>query len=146
MRNSGFPFSCFQHHCWHSISLHQWGMQHTLERWWKEVSKIESRSPLGRWRGSLVEGRRHEQWSLMTHHILTAAHFASTGPGMGLIAHFPNMIPGILPSLHICRSWPVPLQRRNQEEGKRWTGELSPAPPCCHHKHLGCLCLTLVSS
>lgn len=88
------------------------GRRSTLEGWWGEVAEVESRPPLGRWGGSLAEGRRHEQKSLMTHHTLTATHFASTGPGMGLIAYFPYMISGILPRLHICRSRPVPLQRR----------------------------------
>lgn len=101
-----------QHRCWLFPSGHLWKMQHTLERRRGEVAEVESRPPLGRWGGSLAEGRRHEQKSLTTHHTLTAAHFASMGPGMGLIACFPYMISGILPRPHICRSQPVPLQRR----------------------------------
>lgn len=87
----------------------------------REAAKLEWRS--SPWKLPRVTGGMGGTQGLRCPHSF---HFASTTPGMGLIAHIPYMEPGKLPRLHICQSQAAPPLRRNGKEGRRWTGELFP--------------------
>lgn len=52
---------------------------------------------------------------------------------MGLMARFPDSVPGKLPRLHIWQGWAAPpIQGR----AGRWTSELFLSHLCCHNPHL----------